>query len=118
MFELTQAERELLPTDDDVEFYQEHGWFIAPPVFTDEAVDDALAALEAHHRRERDYELPGAIDELYDWAPGAAQQIRFNDYVALTNRRLRDFMLRPVVAAIAARLARTSQIRLWQSSIV
>ncbi|MFD6388648.1 phytanoyl-CoA dioxygenase family protein [Nocardia sp. NPDC060259] len=118
MFELTSAEQELLPSDDDVEFYREHGWFITPRLFTEEAVDDALNALEAHHRRERDYVLPGAIDELYDWAPGAVHQIRFNDYVALTNRRLRDFMLQPIVAAVAARLAQTSQIRLWQSSIV
>ncbi|MFE6925383.1 phytanoyl-CoA dioxygenase family protein [Nocardia sp. NPDC057663] len=118
MFELTKTEQELLPSDDDVDFYQQHGWFITPRLFTDEAVDDALTALEAHHRRERDYALPGAIDELYDWAPGAVHQIRFNDYVALTNRRLRDFMLQPVVAAVAARLAQTSQIRLWQSSIV
>ncbi|WP_040833975.1 phytanoyl-CoA dioxygenase family protein [Nocardia brevicatena] len=118
MFELTSAEQESLPSDDDVEFYRKHGWFITPRLFADEAIDDALDALEAHHRRERDYELPGAIDELYDWAPGAVHQIRFNDYVALTNRRLRDFMLQPIVAAIAARLARTSQIRLWQSSIV
>ncbi|MFC9967437.1 phytanoyl-CoA dioxygenase family protein [Nocardia ignorata] len=118
MFELTSAEKELLPSDDDVEFYREHGWFITPRLFTEEAVDDALDALEAHQRRERDYELPGEIDELYDWTPGAVHQIRFNDYVALTNRRLRDFMLRPIVAAVAARLAQTSQIRLWQSSIV
>jgi ectoine hydroxylase-related dioxygenase (phytanoyl-CoA dioxygenase family) len=118
VFELTSAEQELLPSDDDVEFYQQHGWFVTPRLFTDEAIDDALAALEAHHRCERDYVLPGAIDELYDWTPGAVHQIRFNDYVALTNRRLGNFMLRPLVAAIAARLAQTSQIRLWQSSIV
>ncbi|MBF6416326.1 phytanoyl-CoA dioxygenase family protein [Nocardia cyriacigeorgica] len=118
MFELSRTERELLPSDDDVEFYQQHGWYVSPRLLTDEAVDDALAALEAHHRRERDYTLPGAIDELYDWAPGAAHQVRFNDYVALTNRRLREFMLRPILGAIAARLAQTTQIRLWQSSIV
>lgn len=118
MFELTSAEQKLLPSDDDVEFYQQHGWFTAPRLFTDEAIDDALTALEAHHQRERDCDLPGEVDELYDWAPGAVHQIRFNDYVALTNRRLRKFMLRPIIAAIAARLAQTRQIRLWQSSIV
>ncbi|WP_280390198.1 phytanoyl-CoA dioxygenase family protein [Nocardia wallacei] len=119
MFELTTAEQELLPSDDDVEFYQQHGWFTAPRLFTEDAIDDALAALDAYYRRERDYDaLPGAIDELYDWSPGAVHQIRFNDYVALTNRRLGKFMLRPIVAAVAARLAQTSRIRLWQSSIV
>lgn len=118
MFELTTAEQQLLPSDDDVEFYQQHGWFTAPRLFSEEAIDDALAALEAYYGRERDYALPGAIDELYDWSPGAVHQIRFNDYVALTNRRLGKFMLQPIVAAAAARLAQTSQIRLWQSSIV
>ena len=26
--ELTDAERELLPSDEDVEFYAEHGWYL------------------------------------------------------------------------------------------
>ncbi|MFF0492180.1 phytanoyl-CoA dioxygenase family protein [Nocardia sp. NPDC003482] len=118
MFQLTRAARELLPSDDDVEFYRRHGWYVAPRLFTDAEIDEALAAVAAHQRGERDDPLPGAIDELYDWVPGATHQIRFNDYVALTNRRLRDFMLRPMIAATAARLAQTSRIRLWQSSIV
>ena len=34
-FTLTEAERALLPSDADVAFYAEHGWFLTPKVFSD-----------------------------------------------------------------------------------
>jgi Phytanoyl-CoA dioxygenase (PhyH) len=118
MFELSPAEQELLPSDDDVDFYQQHGWFVTPRLFTDEAVDAASAALAIHHRGQRDRTLPITLDEMDDWTEGSVHQIRFNDHVALTSNRLGSFMLQPIIGAIAARLAQTSQIRLWLSSLI
>ncbi|MEU1208921.1 phytanoyl-CoA dioxygenase family protein [Nocardia sp. NPDC005825] len=118
MFELSSAEQELLPSDDDVEFYQQHGWFVTPRLFTDEEVDAASAALAIHHSGKRDRTLPITLDDMDDWIEGSAHQIRFNDHVALTSDRLGSFMLQPLIGAIAARLARTSQIRLWLSSLI
>jgi hypothetical protein len=118
MLELSSTEQELLPSDDDVDFYQQHGWFVTPRLFTDEAVDAASAALEIHHRGQRDRTLPITLDEMDDWIEGSVHQIRFNDHVALTSNRLGSFMLQPIIGAIAARLAQTSQIRLWLSSLI
>ncbi|MGV9675486.1 phytanoyl-CoA dioxygenase family protein [Nocardia sp. NPDC003482] len=118
MFELSPNERELLPSDDDVEFYREHGWFVTPRLFTDEAVDAAAAALADHHRGERDRVLPVPLDEMDDWVEGSAHAVRFNDHVALTSDRLGGFMLQPLIAAIAARLVGTPRIRLWLSSLI
>ncbi|MEV0343858.1 phytanoyl-CoA dioxygenase family protein [Nocardia sp. NPDC050713] len=118
MFELAPGEQEFLPSDDDVEFYQQHGWFVTPRLFTDEAVDAASAALADHHRGERDRVLPITLDEMDDWVEGSAHQIRFNDHVALTSGRLGSFMLQPIIGAIAARLAQTSRVRLWLSSLI
>lgn len=118
MFELSSAEQELLPSDDDVEFYQQHGWFVTPRLFSDEEVDAASVALAAHHRGERDKKLPITLDEMDDWTEGSAHPIRFNDHVALTSDRLGHFMLQPIIGAIAARLARSTQIRLWLSSLI
>ncbi|BCK57946.1 phytanoyl-CoA dioxygenase family protein [Nocardia wallacei] len=118
MFELSSTEQKLLPSDDDVEFYQQHGWFVTPRLFSDEEVDAASAALAAHHNGKRDRKLPITLDEMDDWTEGSGHQIRFNDHVALTSDRLGRFMLQPIIGAIAARLARTSQIRLWLSSLI
>ncbi|WP_040833976.1 phytanoyl-CoA dioxygenase family protein [Nocardia brevicatena] len=118
MFELSPTEQKLLPSDDDVEFYQQHGWFVTPRLFTDEVVDAASAALAAHHRGERDWVLPITLDEMDDWVEGSPHRLRFNDHVALTSNHLGRFMLQPLIGAIAARLARTSQIRLWLSSLI
>ncbi|MBF6416327.1 phytanoyl-CoA dioxygenase family protein [Nocardia cyriacigeorgica] len=118
MFELSPDEQRLLPSDDDVEFYQQHGWFVTPRLFTDEAVDAASAALADHHKGKRDSALPIALDEMDDWIEGSVHETRFNDHVALTNSRLGSFMLQPIIAAIAARLAQTGQIRLWLSSLI
>ncbi|WP_280268060.1 phytanoyl-CoA dioxygenase family protein [Nocardia wallacei] len=118
MFQLSSAEQELLPSDDDVEFYQQHGWFVTPRLFTDEEVDAAAIALAAHHRGERDRKLPITLDDMDDWTEGSVHQIRFNDHVALTSDRLGRFMLQPIIGAIAARLARTPRIRLWLSSLI
>ncbi|MFD6223961.1 phytanoyl-CoA dioxygenase family protein [Nocardia asteroides] len=118
MFELSSAEEKLLPTDSDVEFYQEHGWFVTPRLFTDDEVDAASAALAMHQNGERDRKLPVALDEMDDWTVGSAHQVRFNDHVALTSDRLGSFMLQPIIGAIAARLARSDQMRLWLSSVI
>ncbi len=118
MFELSPTEQELLPSDDDVDFYQEHGWFVTPRLFTDESIDAALAALAIHQKGQRDRTLPIELDEMDDWTEGSDQQIRFNDHVALTSDHLGSFMLQPIIGAIAARLARTSRIRLWLSSLI
>jgi ectoine hydroxylase-related dioxygenase (phytanoyl-CoA dioxygenase family) len=115
---LTTQERELLPSADDVAEYGRHGWFVAPRLFSDEEIDDALAAVERHHAGERDAEPPTSLHAIDDWRTGSRYQIRLNDYVALTNKRLGVLVRKPIVSAIAARLAGAEQIRLWQSGIV
>ena len=118
MATLTVSEQQLLPSPDDVDFYDEHGWFQTPIVFDEAEVDAAVEAVRLHQEGIRDAAPPTEVDEIDDWSRGSAYPIRINDYVAQTNQALRSFTGRPVLAAIAARLARTNQIRLWKSSIV
>jgi len=41
-FALTERDRSLLPSDSDIEFYAEHGWYLSK-LFTDDEIDDLLA---------------------------------------------------------------------------
>jgi ectoine hydroxylase-related dioxygenase (phytanoyl-CoA dioxygenase family) len=118
VFTLTESQQRLLPSESDVRFYEEHGWFVGPKVFSDEQVDEAVAAIERHHRGERDADLPIRLNQVDDWTEGSSFRVRLNDYVALTNQRLGAFIRNPLLGAIAGRLARTWQIRLWQSTVV
>ena len=45
-FHLTAAERDLLPTADEVASYREHGWYISRPIFTRERLERVVAASE------------------------------------------------------------------------
>ncbi len=45
-FTLTDEERALLPSDEDVAHYAEHGWYLSKKLLTDAEVDTLLEASE------------------------------------------------------------------------
>ena len=107
----------LLPTDEDVAFYEEHGWYISKKVIPDELIDEAILGSERYYRGERDTKLP--VNTGYtDWKPEDGNIIRNNEFVSLQNRQLRQFSFQPIIAEIAARLARTKRIRLFADSLL
>ncbi len=113
---LTPAQMALLPTPEEVEFYETHGWFITPQVLPDAVIDQALLGSERFYRGERDAVL--AVAEGYsDWHPGDGD-LRNNEFVSLQCWDLRQLILHPMIGAIAACLARTSQTRLLDDQLV
>ena len=114
---LSKEQLALLPTEEDVAVYEEHGWYISKKVLSDELFDAALLGSERYYRGERDTPLP--VDTGYtDWKPKDGNIIRNNEFVTLQNRQLRQLGFQPIVAAIAARLAKTKQIRLFADSLL
>jgi Phytanoyl-CoA dioxygenase (PhyH) len=106
-----------LPSDDDVRFYKEHGWFITPKVLSNELLDEALVGLEEHWSGHRDSNLP-VEDGYANWMPGDGDGTRNNEYLSLQNKRIRKLAWHPLIGAIAARLAETSSIRLFDDQMV
>jgi len=107
----------LLPTAADVDFYDEHGYFVAGKILPDELIDSAVCGAERHWAGERDWTLP--ISGGYsDWKPGDGDGIRNSEFTALQNREIRALVEYPIIGAIAARLARTQVIRLWDDQLV
>ncbi len=114
---LTPEQQALLPTEEDICFYEEHGWYISPPVIPESAIDNAIAGSQAFYRGERDGTIP--FDTGYsNWKPEDGDIVRNNEFVSLQKKELRQLALQPVIGAIAARLARTEEIRVLDDQLV
>jgi hypothetical protein len=48
----------LLPGEEDVAFYEEHGYYVTPKVLPDDVIDAAIRGAERHWAGERDWRLP------------------------------------------------------------
>ena len=114
---LSEEQLALLPTEEDVAFYEEHGWYISPKIIPDEVIDRAMEGAEKFYRGERDGTLP--VDTGYsNWKPEDGDIVRNNEFVSLQKEELRQLALHPIIGAIAARLARSHSIRLLDDQLV
>ena len=80
-FALTDDEQALLPDDDDVRFYAEHGWYLTKKLFADEEVDALVGGQRRYYAGERSRTLPVRPPSLAAWKPSrrpgaAAQRLR------------------------------------------
>lgn len=115
---LSKEQLALLPTKEDVAFYEEYGWYVSKKVLSDEIIDEAIRGSERYYQGERD--IPLLVSNGYsDWKPeNEYDVVRNNEFVSLQNRELRQLVLQPIIGAIATRLARTKQIRLLDNRLV
>jgi hypothetical protein len=116
---LTPTQQALLPSDEDVAFYREHGFFISSVILSDEILDEALRGMERFYTGDRDAPFPGppGIDEP-GWLPEHGDVLRKNDYASLQVRELRTLATYPIIGAVAARLSGSSLIRLWHDQLL
>ncbi len=99
-------------------FYQEHGWVTTSQVLEDSVIEEVLDGLQQHWSGHRDFTLDGAGKHFVDWMPGHSAGTRNNEYISLQNRKVRALAWSPVVGAIAASAAGTSEIRLFDDQTV
>lgn len=115
---LTPEQTELLPSDEDVEFYRQHGYYVSKKIFTDDQIDEAVYGSERFYAGERDFSLPVSVKPFEGWKPGDGDVIRINDYVSLQNAEILSLVTNPLLGAIAARLSGSSKIRLWHDQMI
>jgi ectoine hydroxylase-related dioxygenase (phytanoyl-CoA dioxygenase family) len=117
-FRLTAEQMALLPTDADVAHYEERGYYISREgAIPDSLLERAIRGSERFYRGERDHRLPvstGFCDTISidDKTP------RNNEFVSLQIDELKELALYPLIGAIAARLTRSSSIRLLDDQLV
>jgi ectoine hydroxylase-related dioxygenase (phytanoyl-CoA dioxygenase family) len=115
---LTPAQEALLPSAEDVRFYQERGYYVSKKIFSDEEIDEAVYGSERFYAGERDFLLPSSVKPFEGWKPEDGDGLRINDYVSLQNAELSSLVRNPVLGAIAARLCGTESIRLWHDQMI
>jgi ectoine hydroxylase-related dioxygenase (phytanoyl-CoA dioxygenase family) len=115
---LTEAERALLPSDSDIEFYAAHGWYLSKKLFTDGEIDELVAASDRYYAGERDRTLPQRPPRLAYWEASQGDVQRHNDYVHYEHDGLARLLRKPVIAAVAAALAGAEEIRVFQSTMI
>jgi len=117
-FCLTEDEQALLPSDEDVAEYARRGWWLSGKLLTDAEADELAAASEVFYGGARDRRLPCRPGSLAYWEPADGGVQRHNDYIHYECKAIADILSKPVIAAVAARLAQASEIRLFQSTLI
>jgi phytanoyl-CoA dioxygenase PhyH len=115
---LTPEQRALLPGDADVAFYEANGYYVSREGVVPEAlIDSAWEGARRFYQGERDGILP--FDTGFsNWKPGDGNGQRNNEFVSLQKRELKALAVYPLLGAIAARLTRSSAIRVLDDQLV
>jgi hypothetical protein len=109
----------MLPSPSDVDFYDDHGWWVSPELFADAEIDAALEGSRRYYAGHRDWELPAAVNRYLNWtADRGGDRLSKDDYVVLQSASLRAIGLAPLLGEVAARLARTDEIRHFGSALI
>ncbi|GAA1984683.1 phytanoyl-CoA dioxygenase family protein [Catenulispora subtropica] len=117
-FALTDDEAALLPTDAEVQAYAERGWYLTGKLFSDEEIDTLTAAVDRYYGGERSRRLPVRPPKLAAWKPEDGPVQRHNDYVHYESDAIAEILCKPLIGAVAARLARAEEIRVFQSTLI
>jgi hypothetical protein len=117
-FTLTEAAAALLPSDEDVQAYLAHGWYLSKKLLTDDEVDALQAASERFYAGHRDRALPVRPANLAYWEPEHGPVQRHNDYIHYESQEIGQILSKPLIGAVAARLADASVIRIFQSTLI
>jgi hypothetical protein len=117
-FTLTGAEQDLLPADDDVQWFAEHGWYLSKRLLSDGEVAALAAASERFYAGHRDRVLPHRPPTLAYWEPSQGPVQRHNDYVHYESSAIAKILRKPLIGAVAARLAGAQEIRVFQSTLI
>jgi ectoine hydroxylase-related dioxygenase (phytanoyl-CoA dioxygenase family) len=116
----SETKRAVLPTDDDVAFYREHGYWFSPVIVAPEVLDAAERGMARFYRGHLDRELTSRDGaSLGGWSPDQGEDVlRKNDYSSLRVGELFALVSSPLIAACAARLAGVDALRLWHDQLL
>jgi ectoine hydroxylase-related dioxygenase (phytanoyl-CoA dioxygenase family) len=117
-FQLTEEQTALLPSEEDVSFYETQGYYVSKEgVVPDWLIEKASYGSERYYRGERDAKLP--LETGYsNTLPVDATTPRNNEFVSLQINELKELALYPLIGAIAAKLTRSSTIRLLDDQLI
>jgi Phytanoyl-CoA dioxygenase (PhyH) len=115
---LTPEQLNLLPNEADVAFYETNGYYISKEgVLPESLIDAAFDGSQRFYQGERDAVLP--FDTGFsNWKPGDGDGQRNNEFVSLQKKELLTVATYPLLGAIAAKLTRSTTIRLLDDQLI
>lgn len=111
------ASRDRLPTEEEVRLYRERGYHIGPDCLPHELLDAVIESAARHQAGHRDRVLK-ADARFSDWREGDAETVRNNEFCSLQNDAVRDLVSFPLLGEIAARLAGSRAVRLFDDQLI
>jgi hypothetical protein len=102
-------------TSKDVAFYEEHGWWVSPPIVSAELLSGAAAAMDRIWRGE--YETREPPNGFFN-PDDQPQAMRKANNGWRTDSGIRALATHPAIAACAARLIGADSIRLWEDQLL
>lgn len=104
----------ILPTAQDVAFFEQNGYWIAPKIIDDQRLEAIREHMEWIYLEK--YETGRAPWRGY-WKPGAGS-LRKTDNTHWSDLTLRGLATDPTIGAIAAKLMHADTIRLWHDQLL
>ena len=114
---LSAKQLEYLPSEEEIVLYEKRGWFITDCVLPDELLDAGVRGTEDFYKGDRDYkhkEILGPANDVFS----EEKALMNNEFVAIQKQEIHDIVFTPIVSAIAAKLSRTKEIRLFADALM
>jgi hypothetical protein len=106
-----------IPSEAEVRSYEKLGHYVTTePIIPADLIERALFGVNRYYCGERDWKLP--ISGFLDWQPEHGGLLRINDYVSLQCEELHALCSYVAIAAVAGRLTRTHEIRLFHDQLI
>jgi hypothetical protein len=106
-----------LPTAEQVASYRKHGWYVSGKIIPHELLDQMRGLIHDHQYRPSFKRLSPQIGHS-DWEPGHGAGVRNSEFLSVQQPMARRLSMMPAVGAIAARLAGSASIRLFDDQAV
>lgn len=113
----TSQERELLPSQEQIEQYKERGWYVSDLIIPEEIIDSAIESANEFYEGKIDFNFRGN-NAIANDSVDTKGAIKNNEFVTLQKEGLQNLGFHPLIAETAALLAETDEIRLFADSLV
>ena len=114
---IKEAKGNLLPSEKDLQFYNEHGWYVSPIIIEDEVINAAMKGAEEFYAGILDHSLEND-DRIENSSYSQDKTIHNNEFVTLQKQALSQLGFHDLVLATAAILSGSKSIRLFADSLV
>lgn len=105
-----------IPTEDDVKFFKENGYWVSPKVIDDERLAKLRERMEKVYRGEFETGTPPEVAWSYE--KGHPKTLRKTDMASYADLTIRALALDPVIGEIAAALTGNDTIRFWADQLL